>query len=265
MVRIAGIQMASTNVRENEAKIVNALKKAAADKVDILVTPEGALSNDTPKFDGKEVAEAVERVRAKARELKVAMALGTCYKETIDGKEVSYNQVRVYNAEGEFLGAHNKILRTSSTKAPGTGQMAAFQGGPLQIFTIKGLRFGCLICNNLWASPGWTTIPNPYLAWKLKELGAQFILHSVDSGPNLDFKAYHESNVQLHAKAQDLHIVEVNSANLEKPINARSGLVGPKGTWLLSVPDVGEQYFTCEFEVAQAAPVEGRAKESKSA
>src|SRR5574340_603442 len=175
-LRISGLQMlVSQEVAENEARLLAGIERAAADKADFLLTPEGSLSGYYPGFDREQVAAAAERLRLAAQQAGVGLALGTCYKELVGEREYCYNQVRIYTATGEYLGYHAKILRCSSLDFPGTGEMAAYVEGVLRTFDWNGVRFGALICNDLWATPRWTTMPNPYLPWKLKQMGAQFI------------------------------------------------------------------------------------------
>jgi predicted amidohydrolase len=119
--------------------------------------------------------------------------LGTCYKEVTGKNEYCYNQVRVYSPDGRFAGAYSKILRCSPLDLPGTGEMVDYVEGELKTFDWKGYKFGILICNDLWATPGYTTMPNPYLAWKLKQLGhnssfivsIQVLTRNTDSFMNL--------------------------------------------------------------------------------
>ena len=69
-----------------------------------------------------------------------------------------------------------------------------------------------LICNDLWATPGFTTTSNPYLAWRLKTMGAQVIFHSVGTaGTPLLFRPYHESNQSLWAMMLNIPIVTTNA------------------------------------------------------
>ena len=180
---ISGLQMPVTNdVARNEKRILEAIKKAAEAGADFLVTPEGSLSGYTPNFDRVQVAGAVERLAAAAKEHKVGLLLGTCFKELTDGNEQCYNQVRVYTPQGEYLGYHAKILRCSKLDSPGSGEMTDYAEGRLRTFEWNGISFGILICNDFWATPGYTTIPNPYLPWQLKQMGAQLIFHHINSG-----------------------------------------------------------------------------------
>jgi predicted amidohydrolase len=250
---ISGLQMVvSSDVSANEKRILDGIKKAAEAGADFLATPEGSLSGYTPNFDRLQVAGAVERVAAAAKEHKVGLLLGTCYKELTDGNEQCYNQVRVYTPQGEYLGYHAKILRCSKLDSPGSGEMTDYAQSPLRTFEWNGIRFGILICNDFWASPGHTTIPNPYLPWQLKQMGAQLIFHPINSGTDQKYRPFHESSVNLWAEKLGIYIVEVNAAgkNKNEKVNASSGLVGPQGQRETIVPDVGEQFFTCKIKIA---------------
>ena len=132
--------------------------------------------------------------------------------------------------------------------------MAEYVEGTLRVFTCRGLTFGALICNDLWATPGCTTAPNPYLAWRLKQMGAQFILHAVNSGSDQRYRPYHESNQELWARALRVPIVCVNAVKGDTPTNVASGLISAEGTRVVTVPTVGEQEFTCELAQLTLSP-----------
>ena len=247
-LRIAGAQIAVTDdVAANEQRILRAIEQAAADRADFLLTPEGSLSGYRSDFARVEVAEATDRVARAARDAGVGLALGTCYKEIEGGAERCYNQVRIYSPQGDYLGYHAKILRCSRLEHPGTGEMRSYVEGTLRTFDCAGVRFGALICNDLWATPGWTTMPNPYLPWQLKRLGAELILHAVNSGTDLRNRPFHESSVALWCYKLGIPIVEVNASKGRKPVNARSGVVGPDGEWLTRAPDLGEAQFAWDI------------------
>lgn len=201
--------------------------------------------------------EALDRVVAAARKGKVGLALGTCFKERQGQNEHCYNQIRFYSPEGEYLGAHSKILRCSPLDYPGTGEMNRYVEGRLRTFTWRGIRFGALICNDFWATPGFTTKANPYLPWKLKQMGAQVIFHAINSGSNQQYRQFHESSVELWAKALKISVIEVNAAAPEgKQVNATSGVVGPDGQRLVRADDEGERFFVYSITVS---PSDGQA------
>lgn len=244
-ILLACMQMnVSADIRLNRDQIIKGIKKAAYEGASFLVTPEGSLSGYTSNFSREELDTALVEVRNEAMKMKVGLILGTCNKEVIKGKEYCYNQVRVYAPDGEFQGAYSKILRCSSLDLPGTGEMTDYVEGDLRTFTWNGYRFGILICNDLWATPGYTTMPNPYLPWKLKQMGAQFIVHCINSGSDLKYRPFHESSVELWAFSLHLPIVEVNAAQGNDMINARSGMVDSRGERILKVPDQDDQFFT---------------------
>jgi predicted amidohydrolase len=122
--------------------------------------------------------------------------------------------------------------------------MVDYVEGELRTFEWNGFRFGILICNDLWATPGYTTMPNPYLPWKLKQMGAQFIVHCINSGTVQKYRPFHESSVELWSLSTQIPILEVNASQGKEIINAQSGLIDANGERSLRVPDSGVQFFT---------------------
>jgi predicted amidohydrolase len=243
-IKMAGYQMiVSNDINSNKQKILAGMKHAASEGADFLVTPEGSLSGYTSNFDQEQLQNALSEIESAAKELNIGLMLGTCFKEVAGGTEYCYNQVRVYTPGGQFMGAYSKILRCSSLDFPGTGEMLDYVEGELKTFDWKGNTFGILICNDLWATPGYTTISNPYLAWKLKQLGAQFIVHCINSGTNQKYRPFHESSAELWAFSLNIPIMEINASFGEQPVNARSGFIDAKGERIIIVPDTGEQIF----------------------
>ena len=249
---IAGLQMSVTSdIEKNKLQIIEGINKASADGAVFLVTPEGSLSGYTNRFDQGAVEKALNEILAEAVKKRVGLLLGTCFKEKISGTEYCYNQVRMYSPEGKFIDEYSKILRCSKLDLPGSGEMVDYVEGELKTFEWKGKRFGILICNDLWATPGYTTMPNPYLPWKLKQMGAQFIVHCINSGTNQRYRPFHESSAELWALSLKIPIMEVNAAQGNEMINARSGLIGPDGERSFRVPDTGVQFFTLKIYLTE--------------
>jgi predicted amidohydrolase len=246
-LRIAAIQMPVTaDIGRNAKHILSALEQAAADRADLLLTPEGSLSGYTSRFDRNELCKALATVTDKARALGTGLALGTCSWED-DG--LCYNQIRVYLPDGALAGFHAKILRCAPLDNPEAGELAEYAAAPLRAFEWKGASFGCLICNDLWATPGYTTVPNPYLAWALKKLGCRFILHAVNNGEKGRFRPYHEANLSLWAFSLKVPIVTVNAPPAKGFVNSLSGVMGPDGEWLCQAPEAGAQYFSYDLSL----------------
>lgn len=249
---IAGLQMnVSTSIEKNERTIIRHLHSLKDKNVDFLITPEGSLSGYNSDFNAYELKEALARVEDVAKNLNIGLILGTCYKDSIDGKEYCYNQARVYLPDGTFSGAYSKILTCSPLSNPGTGEMMEYVQGNVTTFSIKDVDIGILICNDLWATPGYTTIPNPYLPWKMEEAGAKIIFHLINSGTNMDYKTFHEASVELWAKTLKLPIVEVNAAHGNEEINAGSGIINKNGERIKTVINRGEHLFIYTIDLGQ--------------
>jgi predicted amidohydrolase len=249
-IKLAGYQMnVSSDIHSNKEKILTAMRDAVSGGADFLITPEGSLSGYTAQFNQEQLQMALSEIESAAKDLNIGLMLGTCYKEMAGETEYCYNQVRVYAPGGQFLGAYCKILRCSSLDYPGTGEMLDYVEGELKTFEWKGQRFGILICNDLWATPGYTTMPNPYLPWKLKQMGSQFIVHCINSGTNRKYKPFHESSAELWALSLKIPVIEVNASYEERPVNARSGFIDAKGERTIIVPDTGEHLFIMTLDI----------------
>ncbi|MDR3688750.1 MAG: carbon-nitrogen hydrolase family protein [Fimbriimonas sp.] len=249
---VAGLQMTvSRDIEANKEVILRAIDRAAQVQTEFLLTPEGSLSGYHAGFDQGILEGALASVTAYAKARGVGILLGTCFKGS---EALCYNQVRVYSPLGEYLGAHSKILLCSSLRHPGDGEMSAYAGGALRTFTWKGVCFGVLICNDLWATPGFTTLPNPYLAWQLRKMGAEIIFHAVNAtGPEHDaYRAYHEANQNLWARALGIPFVTTNAVDASNPSCCRAGVIGPDGERHVIAPDSGEQFFTHRLTFAEA-------------
>ena len=255
-IRVAGLQMNVTkDIQANKLTILEGISKAAEANADFLMTPEGSLSGYNNTFDAQELMAAMEEVKAAAKKVNVGLLLGTCYKERVGTYEKCWNQIRVYSPEGNLLIAYSKILRCSPIDAPGTGEMLAYEEGKLQTFSWNGIQFGTLICNDLWATPGYTTIANPYLPLKLKDMGAEVIFHAINSGKNLRYKAFHESSAELWAQSLGIPIIEVNAAQGTDPANAQSGLIASNGERTVKVSEIGSQFFIVDIELEKTQSV----------
>ena len=258
-IRVAGSQIPVTlDVPGNLAAILRSIEAAADGGADILLTPEGSLSGYTHTFDQAAVEHALQEVRSFARKRRLGLALGTCFIES-DGR--CYDQLRFYGPDGSYLGFHSKTLTCGTLGVPSRGEIEHFSVAPLRTFTIKGIPCGGLVCNDMWANPGYTPMPDPHLSQKLSEAGARIVFHSVNGdrdGSSWSTESswnYHQSNLELRARAGRLFIVTVdNCAPLDLPCASPGGVVGPEGTWLVRAPRQGEHVF--QLDISLQLPVE---------
>lgn len=253
-LRIAGAQIpVSNDIAENLATLRRAIDFAATEQADILLTPEGSLSGYRPHFDVNAVEAGLNEITRYARERAVGLALGTCFVEPSDG--LCYNQIRFYTKEGAFLGFHSKILRCGTMTQPTQGEINDYATTPLRTFDMDGARVGGLICNDLWANPMCTPMPDPHLTQQHAELGASVVFHAVNGGRDGSalskvFWNLHESNLRVRAMSGKIWIATVdNCAPTNLPCSAPSGILNPKGEWVVQTDPVGERYFAYTVEV----------------
>jgi len=250
-LHVAGYQMAVTpDVDENARRIETAIERAAGMGADVLLTPEGSLSDYTWRFDRRQVANAVERVAEAAASRHVALVLGTCMVES-DGRH--YNQLRFYRNDGRYLGFHAKTLRCGTLERPSRGELEHYATAPLRTFDLlPGVTVGGLICNDLWANPGCTPMPDPHLTQRLARMGAQIIFHGVNGGRDGGEWSqvawrYHEANLRMRARAAGVWIATVDNAAPETlPCSVPSGVIDACGRWVCRTRPVGEDLFCCD-------------------
>ncbi len=260
-IRVAGLQMpVSDEICRNVDRICDAIRRAARARADILLTPEGSLSGYRPDFDPRKAADALERVTALARQLKVGLALGTCF---VEADRKCYNQIRFYRSSGEFLGFHSKTLlcaglgRAASPK----DEINHYAVRRLRVFSwAPDLTIGGLICNDLWANPQYTPMPDVHLTQRLAAKGARIIFHAVNGGRDGSENSkvnwrYHEANLRMRAQAGNLWIVTVdNSHPPSLPCSAPSGVIDPRGRWVCRTQPRGLQFFVSTIDVAPQSP-----------
>ncbi|MFM7321377.1 MAG: carbon-nitrogen hydrolase family protein, partial [Armatimonadota bacterium] len=237
----------------NEATIARAIDVASEAGADILLTPEGSLSGYTHRFDQRATSEALVRITERARSRGLALALGTCWIES-DGR--CHNTLRFHDKEGTYLGCHDKTLRCGSMTEPTRGEIEHYSFRPLRTCEVDGIPVGGLICDDLWANPACTPMPDPHLTWELANRGVRVIFHAVNGGRGDDLldpvhAAFHESNLRLRARAHGLWIVTVDNAHpVDRPPSSPGGVVAPDGSWAARCPAIGEHVFVHTIELA---------------
>ena len=247
-LRVAGYQLpVSGNIEDNTRRILAAIDWASGNTAEILLTPEGSLSGYTHEFDATEVEKALDLVTQHARAKGVGLALGTCFVEE-DGK--CHNQIRFYRPDGEYLGYHSKILRCGGADGQSEGELNHYADSGLRVWTWReGIRIGGLICNDMWANPGYTPMPDSHLLQQLSAMGADLVFHAVNGGRDgsdwseLTWR-YHESNLQMRARAGNTWVATVDNASPEElPCSSPSGIIDRSGRFVCRTERKGEQLF----------------------
>jgi predicted amidohydrolase len=237
--RITLAQLEATrDVKRNLERARKAFDQARKDGAGWIMFPECFLSGYYTGFDGMQVALAFAELQNLCREAGVIGLVGTGWKE--QGK--TYNQIRILDAQGLLVGQYAKTCLCYS-EADFTA------GGFPMVHTLGGIKFGTLICNDLWVTPGFSDGPNPHLSLKQARAGAQVIFLAVNSGAEQKYRSYHESNLFTRAAEARCPIVVVN-AFTSPAVNATSGVVGTDFEYLSSLPRDRAAVQTVEFSPA---------------
>jgi len=238
-VRVAGIQMpVGQNVDENLEHIVRNIKRAGEDGAAFVLFPEMSLSGYFGGFDHEATLRGLDRVVEATRAAGSVTIVGAG--ERVGEK--TFNQCRIYGPDGSLVGVHTKIMATTGDRE------WSEPGEKLDVFEYEGLRFGVLICNDFWVTPGGGPEPDPRLSLQLSQRGARVIFHAINSGGDADFRDWHESNLRLRAREGKLWVCTANAC-AEGGVNCPSGVVRPDGSWLTTVSRHGEQYYCADLRL----------------
>ena len=244
--RVTLAQVVSTHdVGRNLATSRRAFDKAIEDNAGWILFPEMFLSGPKrrPPFPQQDVSAAFDEIRQLCRKASIVGLIGTGWRE--GGK--TYNQVRVVAPDGKLASVYAKTLLTRN-------DAKLLEPGPLDfVHAQRNLRFGVVICNDLWVTPGFSEVPDTHLTLQLARKDVRVIFHAIGSGSDQRYRQYHESNLLLRAAEAGCPIVAVNSFNPPE-INATSGVIGPNFAYLESLPRDREVVQTVSF-----APREARA------
>ncbi|HEV8248294.1 MAG TPA: carbon-nitrogen hydrolase family protein [Polyangiaceae bacterium] len=227
-------------VADNLARMKEALQQAKVDRADWILFPEGALSGYYGGFDQSEVADAFATVQGLCKDARVVGLVSTCWSE--DGASKPHNEIRVVGRAGELVSRYAKTCLTYDDAK----EFSA--GGFPSVHEYEGVRFGTLICNDMWVTPGFSDGPDPHLSLKVARAGACVLFHAVSSGTDDRYRSYHESNLTLRSKEAGCPFVVVNAAGKE-PINCASGVVFDL-EFEVALPRAGEHVETVSFTPA---------------
>lgn len=237
------VTLAQVPVTEEVAKNLEyahaAFEQAGRDHAQWVFFPEMFISGYYGGFRQEDVARAFEEICGLCREGRISGLVSTGWKE--NGK--TYDQIRIVDAQGECASIYAK-----RQLCYGEAYLAA--GETPMVHTLNGIRFGTLICNDLWVTPGFSDGPDPHLSLQIARAGAQVIFQAVNSGSDQRYRSYHESNQFTRAAEAKCPFVAVNA--FEPPeISDTSGVVGTDFQHLAALPRDRICIETVEFTPAQ--------------
>lgn len=237
-IRLATAQMpVQPYLETNLPRILQHIDRAAAEGAQFVLFPECALTGYHGDTDPLLTETGLVRIGAACANCGICALVGTTYR---DGQTV-YNQIRIYDETGLLVGAHSKTI-------PTRGDLKWHRpGGGAQVFEYSGLRFGALICNDLWCTPP-ASLPDTHLVQQLAQGGACIVFHAINSGFDQRYLKWHTAHLEMLAWSHRVHILTANASG-DLPLNAPSGLVGPSGEWLAQVDLVGEHLLVVNAEL----------------
>ena len=246
-VRVSGVQMVvSPDLDANLPKVLASIRVAAEDGADLVLFPEMSLSGYHGNYDFGAVKRALDEVAAAAMKHGIAVIVGTGWRENGE----AYIQNRVYASDGVLLGTHEKMVPTGIDGKSGDRAFCV-PGKELRTFVWKGITCGSLICNDLWVTPGCGPHHDPRLAYQLGQKGAKIVFHAINSGCGQKHLPYHESNLALRAEESKLTIATANAADMDRPINCSSGVMGPDGEWVTKLDRQGEGRYIATLSIPE--------------
>ncbi|MEK7766361.1 MAG: carbon-nitrogen hydrolase family protein, partial [bacterium] len=145
-------------------------------------------------------------------------------------------QGTVIDRDGRVIGWHDKTIPT------GGDLKWCSRGEPrrLRVFRTGGLTFGATICNDFWATPLYTTLPDLNLPVVLAAKGARVIFHAIASGTGRAYLDFHTRRIEERAIRAGVWVVSANAVSGRSPSNVPSGIVDPRGRWRARAPLAGE-------------------------
>jgi len=246
MLYAAGQINCTNNIKTNIDNIKKLIDYGSAVGADWCITPEYALTGHVDNMDDwVDPKPSIEEIVAYAKDKNVGLFLGTLYESEEPDKV--YNQIRVYDKDGSFIKAANKI------RCWGSIEKFEYSSEAIENNVIKlpnGEKVGILVCNDLWGN-GWDEGPN-IPRTMVGYYGAGFFIHCTNATRDTPsvrdscLREYHSA--WIRATGLDEHIISVdNACNMNGtpytgPTSSQSGAVF-KGEWVRKASERGVDYF----------------------
>lgn len=247
---LANLEMAQ-DLQKSTKSCLDAITQAAAHGAELIAFPECFLpgyrdsTRSFPRSQPAELESAWARIAARARDLGIAVVLGT-ERHTSTGLRAT---ALVIDSSGTVLGFQDKVQLDPSEDG------IYEPGDRRQTFLVDGRRIGIVICHEGWRYP-------ETVRW-LANQGARLVLHLQFHGPisenprPLTYGAlagsFHEAAVLCRAAENEIWFASVNSASENSATT--SAIADPAGRLLAFQPygASGLLYQTLDLDRARAS------------
>lgn len=263
-MRIAGAQIpVGPNIQSNKREILKALDWAKQNRVDHLLTPEGALSGYCDGWQEKdeEISSALKEIEQCQHG--VGLHLGVLTKEKESIGLIHRNQIRHYDKSSKL----NTITRKTYC-IPQDRCLGRLNDDPVRYFELEsGVWAIGMICNDMWGAAEELGIA--FCERHLVDRGLSVIFHATNGMKwnkndkrNDVFSSYSEGFLRMTAFKSQSNLITVDSCvpwnwNGDESLINESITSSPSGVlnfmgWQTNVPRQGRQYFYCDIELNTA-------------
>ena len=251
---IGGCRIPVTNIiADNLLEIKKVIDWAAENKVDIMSTPECALSGymwapkdrDDPRV--LELNNAIQEISAYSKDKGVDLVLGTAWYDAED----RWTNMQAFIIDGKCEHTHRKNILFQRE-----GELY-YPGQPPTVFDYKGTRIAGLICNDAWANPMVWPGHSGMLLNALKNEDVHFVFLSAfvpkEDRPNNIFYRWHQSQVEMFSAFGIWNTIvcdtttNVDGSAYDGPPVSPVGVCDYAANWLKG-SDIGTAYFKTQFE-----------------
>ncbi len=257
--RVAGAQLNLHvgDIRGNEELIADAIARAEAEKADILLTPELALTGYPPEDLVNRTdfvranKEAVERLATKTGNVTAVVGFvdtaPSTHSGAIDAWERNVANAAAILRDGRIVGVYHKVLLPNygvfdedRNFSPGTD--------PGRTWTVGGVRFGVSICEDIWLTDG---PPAAQVA-----AGARLLLNINASPFHRGKAAERETMLAERARSAGVPLVYLNlvGGQDELVFDGASVVFDSDGELMHRSPQFEEDFFVVDLARSDPAP-----------
>ena len=262
-IKVALIQMKSSDVDENIKKTVEFIKEASSKGANIVCTQELFKTDYFPQVENwdyfrlaepvNESSETIKKFSDIAKELEIVIILSLFEKRT-DG--IYHNTAAVIDADGKYLGKYRKMHIPDD---PHFYEKFYFTPGDLgyRVFNTKFGKIGVLICWDQWF---------PEAARLTAMRGAKVIFYPTAIGwlpsekDELGESQYNawETVQRSHAVANGIYVASVNRVGFERSPDGNEGIEfwgqsfvsNPYGEIIEKASEKEEEVLVCDVDLS---------------
>jgi predicted amidohydrolase len=187
----------SSDIQANLTEIKKAIDWAADNSVEIMCTPECALSGYMWRPESQkdprviELSSAIDEIKKHSKEKKVDLVLGTAWYNL----ENEWTNIQAFIIDGECQEVYYKNVLF------GKELIVYRPGNDITVFNYKNFKISGLICNDLWSNPMFWPGASAQLLQKLmiEQVDVVFLSANVprDTTHNDLFYQWHETTCRM--------------------------------------------------------------------